>query len=501
MVESATSTGPVIKLSQSQLDINAPSLSVIFEDIQGNILKSHGRSHSRHVFIQFNATAEHNRNWVGQIAPRLTSALEQHRTSLDFKDSGNEHLFTGFMLSYSGYQALGIEEQKIPDDKAFRAGMKDIDFRYDTGPGGVHNRTINPLDDNPENWEEPFKEKIDALLLLAYGGGNLESKKCEHYLNEEVEKIKTEIAGIATVLSIEKGYILRNESGMVIEHFGFADGISNPVFFKSDFQRWEEKEGTELYNPSAPFGLIAVNDPGGQDTDTSFGSYFVYRKMQQNIKGFNDQTKQFASLLSNAIGKEIHHEYAGALVFGRFKNGTPVTLDPGEAKKPLSNNFNYHEDTEGLKCPFQSHIRKTNPRGDTNRKNRVPLSSERSHRIARRGISYGSKDIAPSSEWTDSGLLFLSCQSDIEQQFLVTQCAWSDNPNFLIEGTGTDPITGEQNAGSDKAAKKWQLQIDGNKVSIDFRYRDLVKIRGGEYFFAPSISFCRKFNINHSLTL
>ncbi|NMH89570.1 Dyp-type peroxidase [Flavivirga algicola] len=488
---------PAIRLSQSQLDINDSDLSVVFQDFQGNILKSHGRSHSRHLFLKFNTDLVRNREWVGKIASRLTSALEQHQTSLDFKETGNEHLFTGFMLSYSGFKALGIEDKNIPDDKAFRAGMKDVEFRYDTGPGGLHKRTINPLNDHLENWEEPFKQNIDALLILAYGGESLESKKSENYLDEAVEKIKAEIEGTATILSIEKGYTLRNGKGKVIEHFGFADGISNPVFFKSDFQSWEEKEGTDLYDPSAPFGLLAVNDPGGRSAVNSFGSYFVYRKMQQNIKGFNDQTKQFASLLSDAVGREIDSEFAGALAFGRFKDGTLVA-NSNQNTKSLLNNFNYDEDIEGLGCPFQSHIRKTNPRGDTNRKSQVPMHSERNHRIARRGISYGSKEMSPSSEWTDAGLLFLSCQSDIEQQFLVMQCAWSDNPNFLNEGTGTDPITGWQNAKPDKAAKKWQLQIDGKKVSIDFSYRDLVKIRGGEYFFAPSISFCKALNLNHS---
>ena len=488
----------VIKLSQSKLDINDPGLSVIFEDIQGNILKSHGRNHSRHLFLQFTGDADRCQDWICQMALRLTSALEQHRTSLDFKESGNEHLYTGFMLSYSGYQALGIEDQKIPDDKAFRLGMKDINFKYDTGPGGLHKRTINPLNDNPENWEEPFKERIDALLVLAYGGRNIDSKKCENYLDEEVEKIKAEIAGVATILSIQKGYTLRNDTGLPIEHFGFVDGISNPVFFKSDFQSIEEKEGIEHYDPSAPFGLVAVNDPGGLDPDTSFGSYFVYRKMQQNIKGFNDQSNQFASLLSKATGSKIDQNYAGALAFGRFKDGSPITSKPSESRKTLFNNFNYNDDAEGLRCPFQSHLRKTNPRGDTTRVKRIPLRSERSKRIARRGISYGSDDMSPSSEWTDAGLLFLSCQSDIEQQFLVMQCGWSDNPNFLNKGTGVDPITGDQNSGPDKAAKKWNIQIDKKKVSVDFTYRDLVKIRGGEYFFAPCISFCKKLKSNNS---
>lgn len=489
---------PGIKLSQSKLDINDPNLRDVFEDIQGNILKSHGRAHSRHLFIQFTADADRNQKWLGKISPRLTSAMEQHKTALDYKNSGKEHLFTGLMLSYTGFKALGLEDKEIPDDKAFRAGMKNIEFRYDTGPGGVHKRTINPLNDNPKNWEAPFKEQIDALVILSYGGENLEPEKCENYLDKEVKKFKIEIAKTATIVAIEKGYTLRNKKGKTIEHFGFADGISNPVFFKSDFMNWEKKEGTELYDPSAPFGLIVVNDTGGRDTNTSFGSYFVYRKMQQNIKGFNDQTEQFASLLTNAVGREITTEFAGALLFGRHKDGSTLTSNLHETGKPLLNNFNYDKDTEGLICPFQSHVRKTNPRGDTNRKNKVPMSSERSHRIARRGISYGSKDLMPSSEWTDAGLLFLSCQSDIEQQFLVMQCGWSDNSNFINEGTGTDPITGEQNAGSDKTAKKWQLQIDGKKIEIDFSFKDLVKIRGGEYFFAPSISFCKKFNTNYS---
>ncbi|MDC1162124.1 hypothetical protein OAT18_01645 [Tenacibaculum sp.] len=482
---------PIIKLSQSKLDIDDPNLKTVFEDIQGNILKSHGRSHSIHLLLKFTAGSDLIRKWVGKISGRLTSAIEQHQTSLIYKDSGKEHLFTGLMLSNTGFIALDIENQNIPDDKAFRAGMKNIDFIYDTGPGGVHKRTVNPLNDNPLHWEDSFKEQIDALVILAYGGNNTVAEECEYFLNKELEKLKDEINNIATVLSVEKGYTLKNDEKRVIEHFGFVDGVSNPVFFKHDFEQWDEKEGTELYDPSASFGLIAVNDLGGKNMETSFGSYFVYRKMQQNIKGFIDQTEEFTSILSKEIAREVDPELAGALIFGRYKDGTLVNSK--KIKKTLLNNFNYEDDSDGLKCPFQSHIRKTNPRGDTNRKNNVSMGSERSHRIARRGISYGSKNLAPSSEWTDAGLLFLSCQSDIEQQFLVMQCGWSDNPNFMVKGTGIDPIIGILDEENDKAANKWKLEIDGKNISIDFKYKDLIKIRGGEYFFAPSISFCKKF--------
>lgn len=483
----------MIKLSQSKLDINDLSLRPVFADMQGNILKSHGRSYARHLFLQFIGDVQQHQEWVGKVGQRITSAWEQHQTSLDFKATGKEHLFTGFMLSYDGYKALGIRERKIPDDKAFRRGMKDIGFRYDTGPSGIHSRTINPLNDQPENWEKPFQERIDALLILAYGGNSLDVKVCGQYLEDEVEKVRSEIEGIAKILTIEEGFALRNEQGKVIEHFGFADGVSNPVFFKSDFDRWEEKEGTDQYDPSGHFSLIAVDDPGGKDRDNSFGTYFVYRKMQQNIKGFRDQAKAFAAELSSKVDFEVAEELAGAITVGRMKDGTPLSHYSKEVEKDVLNNFSYDDDMEGMGCPFRSHIRKTNPRGDTNRLKNVPIWSERSKRIARRGISYGSEDLSPDTEWTDAGLLFLSCQSDIEQQFLVMQCGWCDNPNFLVAGTDHDPITGDQNVLPDMDIKPWEFELNGKKVTTHFRYRDLVRIRGGEYFFAPSISFCKQF--------
>jgi Dyp-type peroxidase family len=481
----------MIKLSQSKLDINDLSLRPVFDDMQGNILKSHGRSYSRHIFLQFTADAEPIQQWIGQLSSRITSAYEQHQTSLDFKTFGKEHLFTGFMLSYEGYKALGITRRKIPDDKAFRRGMKDIDFRYDTGPSGVHERTINPMNDNPKDWEPAFQERIDALLILAYGGTTVDAEVCETLLDAEVEKVNAEIAGIAKILTIEEGFVLRNDQGAVIEHFGFADGISNPVFFKADFDRWEAREGTDQNDPSGHFSLIAVDDPGGKDRDNSFGTYFVYRKMQQNIKGFREQAQKFAAELSEKVGHEVSEELAEAFAIGRMKDGTPL-VNLSEEKQVL-NNFGYEDDMEGMGCPFRSHIRKTNPRGDTNRLNKVPIWSERSKRIVRRGISYGSEDVSPETEWTDAGLLFLSCQSDIEQQFLVMQCGWCDNPNFLVGGTDHDPITGDQNANTEVDIKPWEFEIEGKKVSTNFRYKDLVRIRGGEYFFAPSISFCKQF--------
>ena len=474
---------PKFRLSQKHLDVNDPDLKIILSDMQGNILKSHGRSHSRHLFLKFKGNPKNNRIWLNRLSQQLTSAYEQHQTALEFKHYKTEYLFTGILISATGYKALGIDDRKIPDDKAFRAGMKDIYFLYDTGSNGVHKRTSNPLNDSPNSWQNPFNKQIDILIILAYGGPNTDPSLCNRYLDNEIIKIQNELKNTASILAIEEGYTLRNENNDVIEHFGFVDGLSNPVFFKSDFDYWQNREGTEYYDPSAPFQLVGVNDEGGCHKELSFGSYFVYRKIQQNIKGFKSQAKLLATEISKKSGSNVSAEYAEVLAFGRHKNGSSLI-------QKAENNFSFTEDTKGLKCPFHSHIRKTNPRGDTTRLRNTPLQNERSRRIVRRGISYGSKNLNPDKEWTDAGLLFLSCQSDIEQQFLVTQCGWSDNYNFPSVGTGHDPITGDQNT-KPNINNQWQHEIDGKIIDLDFRYKNLVKILGGEYFFAPSISFFR----------
>ena len=86
----------MIKLSQSKLDINDLSLRPVFEDMQGNILKSHGRSYSRHIFLQFTADEARHKQWIGQLSTRITSSYEQHQTSLDFKTSWQGTSFYGF---------------------------------------------------------------------------------------------------------------------------------------------------------------------------------------------------------------------------------------------------------------------------------------------------------------------------------------------------------------------------------------------------------------------
>jgi deferrochelatase/peroxidase EfeB len=164
---------------------------------------------------------------------------------------------------------------------------------------------------------------------------------------------------------------------------------------------------------------------------------------------------------------------------------------------PVPNNFDYRDDAAGLKCPFHSHIRKTNPRGESVRPGLASsLDEERQHIMVRRGITYGERKTKPAGknggiEFTDQptggvGLLFMAYQNDIATQFEFTQAIWANNKNFVNSGTGIDPVIGQGDAGGQKCPVHWGGSPDDSSKPFDFR--GFVSMKGGEYFFAPSLS-------------
>jgi len=84
-------------------------------------------------------------------------------------------------------------------------------------------------------------------------------------------------------------------------------------------------------------------------------------------------------------------------------------------------------------------------------------------------------------------------QSDIARQFEFIQRTWVDNPNFpellLLPGlnTGDDALIGQH----PRAAQKWPRTWGRSGRFVDrprFNFGDYVRLRGGEYFFTPSLS-------------
>lgn len=454
-----------VDLRETNIDPTRPEYRRMLDNLQGNILKPHGRQESDHLFLRFTAGPPAVCGWIrGFARHEVTSAWKQFEETNGFHDHGTRGgLVAGLFLSAAGYQTLGLVPQDFGrSGQSFRNGMKRRAF-------ALISRNRDPM---PAEWETPYQGQIHALVSLSHDSADA--------LDAKAREVTESLRGIADVLTVERGTVLRNVKGEPIEHFGYVDARSQPLFLKGDIEV-ESQAGVDAWDPSAPLGLVLVDDPFTTETD-SFGSFLVFRKLQQDVAGFNAGVNALASRLST------EEALAGALVVGRFKDGTPVTQRPWDGLGAV-NNFTYQpQDRVGNRCPFHAHIRKANQRGAN------PLLSdeeERSRRIVRRGIPYG---IRPPGE--ERGLLFQCFQSDISRQFEFIQRTWIDNPNFpeflLFKGlnTGDDALIGQH----PRASQKWPRHWGRSGRFLDrttFNFGGYVHLRGGEYFFAPSLSFLK----------
>jgi Dyp-type peroxidase family len=436
----------------------------LLQDLQGNILKGHGRAFSCHLFIRFTASRVETAKWIAEFCQTyLKSAQQQWEESVRYKQAGlSGGVFANFLLSCKGYEFLGIPPYKIPADQPFRLGIKDPDIAKMLG------------DPHVSAWESGFQQELHALILLADADSAA--------LQKLVSLLSAQIDLIANIVQKDQGFILRNSVGQVIEHFGYVDGVSQPLFIKSDIAAAGQADsGFDKWDPRAALDIILVKDPNGRTAD-SYGSYLVYRKLEQNVKKFHNSVQSLAQTLN------MESELAGAMLVGRFQDGTPVVLsDQSEDGEKITNNFNFDADTGGAKCPFHAHTRKTNPRGDTGRvvsadQVTTALSMEKGHRIARRAVSYGNPDPTAQPE-SGSGLLFICFQANIENQFNFIQSGWANAANFVKVAVGPDPLVGQP-----EGTQQWPLEW-GKPATAAQLFPLCVNMQGGEYFFAPSIGF------------
>ncbi len=229
------------------------------------------------------------------------------------------------------------------------------------------------------------------------------------------------------------------------------------------------------------------------------GSYLVFRRLSQDVAGFDAFVRQAAG------EDQVAESLIGAKLVGRYKSGCPLErtkdedpaldtqiADPSIANPSLLeenkiNDFEYGNDPAGNLVPRASHIRKVYPRDEA-----TPGGGEadtQTHRIIRRGIAYGAPYEPGAPNGTrragdaqfpnDRGLLFLCYQHSLETQFEFLQKFWVNNPNFPEAGNGQDPIIAQE--AEPRSFSTPELQ------HTPLTIKQFVTTTGGEYFFSPSI--------------
>jgi deferrochelatase/peroxidase EfeB len=200
-------------------------------------------------------------------------------------------------------------------------------------------------------------------------------------LKESADEVVGSIPGIFEELTIEEGAKLRQtfESGEKdIEHFGFKDGVSQPIMIRQDLERELSTRGSTYWKPIARLELALVREPDSVDR---LGSFMVFRKLEQGVKAFWDTISRLSAQT------RISPENAAAMAVGRFRDGRPV-VQPVSTVDPTAdpNDFHYGLDPRGGRCPFHAHIRKTNPRGDVPCAVGASAEFERARRRAGAGL-------------------------------------------------------------------------------------------------------------------
>lgn len=460
------------------------NVELLLQNLQANILKSHGKNHVWCIFIKWLDGAQ-SRAWISQVlAPRVTSELQQREMARTWKTRARsaaaeeDALTTCFFLTYTGCTKIGLSKDDIPKDFRFKYGMKSYNVRRDLNDPAV------------SSWEEGYQQPIDAMVLIA----NNSEENLTVAFNELFASLNGDSQPIGEIILIEKGKRLFY-GDHAIEPFGYRDGINQP-------QLWHENGQLNFQN-ARKIALVPE-----KEAETQYGSFLVFRKLEQDVVGFNQEIIKLANHL------QISRELAEAQVMGRFKDGTPLALfsTAGKTGKNLtdterlhlkkfdlfdpdpSENVNegyqgdYQNDPNGLKCPLHAHIRKSNPRTDKDI-NHVPypmgVGEAIKTRIVRRGIPYDHPG-------KGVGLYFMSYQNDVYNQFERIQRDWANKLSFPVQSVGLDPLAGQakdDTTGMQRWNKGWNVP---ETEVVSFNMNKVVHFKGGEYFYAPSIPFLKQ---------
>ncbi len=463
-------------------DPAAPKYATMLQNLQGNIVTSHGRDFAVHTAFRFTAAAAAAKAMIKQLraAGFITSAAEQAQQAA--QRGTMQQVFGTLLLSVHGLKALGMTPPAEFGESANPPGPPiSIDMSLPMRAAATE------LGDQPGAWEAPYQQQIDGMLIVAYGQHGGDEQSTVNALFAHAQQARDILEQAAQVLAVETGHS-HVVAGQPREHFGFVDGISQPLYRTTDVAKAGNAQNFDQSN-----GLInlLVPDPFAPPGATdAFASFFVFRKLEQNVKAWRDAVAHTATDLG------VEPALAGALAMGRFQNGDPVAqfphpLGPTPQPQPF-NDFNYAQDVAGARCPYHAHIRKTNPRGDTDRDfgggTGQLTPGELNRRIARRGITYGDRahDLSDAPEG-GVGLLFMCYQANIPDQFGFIQKNWVNNDAFGSRPpnvSGQDTVIGQ---GPHTAKQTWPIAWDGTGTKPLPDFGSFVTNKGGEFFVAVSL--------------
>jgi Dyp-type peroxidase family len=466
----------------------APAMSADLEhfDIQGIVARGYGNLKAVSFLLLEIDEPQAAKRWLAGVSGSITSAERRPDARA-----------VNVAFTATGLSKLGLSP----------AVVEGFSFEFRDGMTSAHRRRVlGDLEDNaPEKWSwgGPATPRIDVLLMV-YG-------RDESELDAALSELVTTNSGVSTVARLETVALTDRE------HFGFHDGISQPVIEGMDHAGAADntvKAGEFVLGYPNEYGLFADSptidrsvpgasllpeDPrgsGGADLGRN-GSYLVLRQLSQDVPGFWRFVADAAGASDN--GGEAERIRLAAKMMGRWPSGAPLVVSPDEDDQSLGdeNEFGYHAlDPHGYRCPKGSHVRRAHPRDslDPEPGSEKSIDIGKRHRILRRGRQYGSwvSPLAPraqlerASEDEDRGLYFMCLNANLARQFEFIQHTWINNPKFDGLYDDADPVVAA------RSASGRTFTVPNRPMRRRFTgLPSFVTVRGGAYFFLPGIRAIR----------
>ncbi len=441
-------------------------------DIQGFVLRGYNLPFARHLFLHFE-DATRARKFIFQLIDQITTGQRW--------DNGKPQSTVNIAFTHRGLIALDLPTATLLSFPVeFQEGMKNrAEILGDTEAN------------DPAKWDELWqKDGIHAWL-----GINAVSPEALDLRTTQLQTLMNETNGAIFLGSQDAASLFFNGKPCNKEHFGFTDGFGNPDYLgvERDSQpgqgklmpdgTWERLATGEL--------LLGYADEAGElppapvpHLFASNGTFMVYRKLHQNVATFR------AYLDSHAANYTGGKEKLAAKFIGRWRDGTPLEVSPDQPDQSIVNdparstNFTYSNDPEGTRCPIGAHVRRVHPRDAFGFSGR--LVDRR--RITRRGLPYGKAALENESvsDCDERGVIFIALNASLVRQFEFVQQQWINYGNDAHQGNDKDMLLGNHGGKG-----RFIVQGDATPTNPPFvcsHLPNFVELRGGDYFFLPSIT-------------
>lgn len=488
------------------------------DDIQGHIFPGFGTTHSVVIALRLQNVMD-GREVLATLLPEITTMAD----SLKEKDARREAAITGLARpdQKSVSLALAISGNAL---RSWGYDTSGFDLSFHEGMLKDAASLGDPVDNDSLPLEWTFAKGEDNRIDILLIGGHSDLATLEQSVDRWVEILEPHWKPIL----IEFG---RRRDGDK-EFFGFNDGISQPAMrgvtpggeFLSRRTLAPGDPRAELFAKPGQLliwpGSFLFGYPGQANSSIDPGpivippatwmknsSYLVFRRLLQNVKAFRSAltaTEQFLT----AQGESVPEGWLAARLVGRWPDGTPLVASPERADPEISddhqriNNFLFAAsfpptpladtgeppatipgviaDPLGRVCPRVAHIRKVNPRDGTSE---IGSENHPGKLMFRRGMAFGPEE--EEDPEAERGLIFLSYQTSIVDQFKFVQTNWA-NSTQRPTGDGLDPIIGQDGTTDTKRQIKL-FAPSGSQRRCPFDGRFVIATGGG-YFLTLGIT-------------